>query len=201
MRKTTKERLAKADKKMLNIVRDHLDYHMIRVRKWLPYNGRRTSRDVVYEAFIDHGQVSIPVPTDRYSFYVCMHEIGHIVKGERNFAYMQEYVAEQYAIAKCMKHGYLTKEIEDSAKRYVFEHMVQDCVVRVLPIDSFSKVVLKWTGRTEEQLRRRSLQLAKRLYKDSDEVPNALESLAAKKLSLSAYKALLEITIKQLTTI
>ena len=173
MRKTTKERLAKADKKMLNVVRDHLDYHMIRVRKWLPYNGRRTSRNVVYEAFIDHGQVNIPVPTDRYSFYVCMHEIGHIVKGERNFAYMQEYVAEQYAIAKCMKHGYLTKEIEDSAKRYVFEHMVQDCVVRVLPIDSFSKAALKWTGRTEEQLRRRSLQLAKRLYKDSDEVPAA----------------------------
>ena len=201
MRKTTKERLAKADKKMLNVVRDHLDYHMIRVRKWLPYNGRRTSRDVVYEAFIDHGQVNIPVPTDRYSFYVCMHEIGHIVKGERNFAYMQEYVAEQYAIAKCMKHGYLTKEIEDSAKRYVFEHMVQACVVRVLPIDSFSKAALKWTGSTEEQLRRRSLQLAKRLYKDSDEVPAALERLAAKKLSLSAYKALLEITIKQLTTI
>lgn len=199
MRKTTKERLAKADKKMLNIVRDHLDYHMIRVRKWLPYNGRRTSRDVVYEAFIDHGQVNIPVPTDRYSFYVCMHEIGHIVKGERNFAYMQEYVAEQYAIAKCMKYGYLTKEIEDSAKRYVFEHMVQDCVVRVLPIDLFSKAALKWTGRTEEQLRRRSLQLAKRLYKDSDEVPAALERLAAKKLSLSAYKALLEITIKELS--
>lgn len=199
MRKTTKERLAKADKKMLNIVRDHLDYHMIRVRKWLPYNGRRTSRDVVYEAFIDHGQVNIPVPTDRYSFYVCMHEIGHIVKGERNFAYMQEYVAEQYAIAKCMKHGYLTKEIEDSAKRYVFEHMVQDCVVRVLPTDSFSKAALKWTGRTEEQLRRRSLQLAKRLYRDSDEVPAALERLAAKKLSLSAYKALLEITIKELS--
>ena len=61
MRKTTKERLAKADKKMLNIVRDHLDYHMIRVRKWLPYNGRRTSRDVVYEAFIDHSRVNIPV--------------------------------------------------------------------------------------------------------------------------------------------
>ena len=185
--------------KMMTIVRDHLDYHMIRVRKWLPYNGRRTSRDVVYEAFMELHQVSIPIPTDRYSFYVCMHEIGHLVKGERNFGYMQEYVAEQYAIAKCIKHGYLTKEIEESAKRYVYEHLIQDCVIRVLPINKVSKVVLNWTGRTEEQLRRRSLQLAKRLYKDSDEVPAALERLAAKKLSLSAYKALLEITIKELS--
>ena len=199
MKITTKQRLKKADKKMMTIVRDHLDYHMIRVRKWLPYNGRRTSRDVVYEAFMDLHQVSIPIPTDRYSFYVCMHEIGHLVKGERNFGYMQEYVAEQYAIAKCIKHGYLTKEIEESAKRYVYEHLIQDCVIRVLPIDKVSKVVLNWTGRTEEQLRRRSLRLAKLLYKHSDEVPEALERLAAKRLSVSAYKALLELTIKQLT--
>ena len=201
MKITTKQRLKKADKKMLDIVRDHLDYHMIKVRKWLPYNGRRTSRDVVYEAFIDVNQVSIPIPTDRYSFYVCMHEIGHIVKGERNYAYMQEYVAEQYAIAKCIKHGYYTKEIGESAKRYVYEHMVQDCVIRVLPIDSISKAALSWTGRTEEQLRRRALRLAKLLYKHSDEVPDALGRLATRKLSLSAYKALLELTIKQLTTI
>jgi len=199
MKMTTKQRLKKADKKMMAIVRDHLDYYMIRVRKWLPYNGRRTSRDVVYEAFMDLHQVSIPIPTDRYSFYVCMHEIGHLVKGERNFGYMQEYVAEQYAIAKCIKHGYLTKEIEESAKRYVYEHLIQDCVIRVLPIDKVSKVVLNWTGRTEEQLRRRSLRLAKLLYKHSDEVPEALERLAAKRLSVSAYKALLELTIKQLT--
>lgn len=199
MRKTTKQRLAKADKKMLKVVRDHLDYHMIRVRKWLPYNGRRTSRDVVYEAFMDVGQVSIPIPTDRYSFYVCMHEIGHIVKGDRNYAYMQEYVAEQYAIAKCIKHGYLTKEIEDSAKKYVYEHMVQDCVIRVLPIDKISKTVLNWTGRSEEQLRKRALRLAKLLYKHSDEVPEALGRLTTRKLSLSAYRALLEISINQLT--
>lgn len=199
MRKTTKQRLAKADKKMLKVVRDHLDYHMISIRKWLPYNGRRTSRDVVYEAFMDVGQVSIPIPTDRYSFYVCMHEIGHIVKGDRNYAYMQEYVAEQYAIAKCIKHGYLTKEIEDSAKKYVYEHMVQDCVIRVLPIDKISKTVLNWTGRSEEQLRKRALRLAKLLYKHSDEVPEALGRLTTRKLSLSAYRALLEISINQLT--
>ena len=198
MKITTKQRLKKADKKMLDIVRDHLDYHMIKVRKWLPYNGRRTSRDVVYEAFIDVNQVSIPIPTDRYSFYVCMHEIGHIVKGERDYAYMQEYVAEQYAIAKCIKHGYYTKEIGESAKRYVYEHMVQDCVIRVLPIDRISKAALSWTGRTEEQLRRRSLQLAKRLYKDSDEVPEALQRLSTKRLNAKVYKLILETSIKQL---
>ena len=127
-----------------------------------------------------------------------MHEIGHIVKGERDYAYMQEYVAEQYAIAKCIKHGYYTKEIGESAKRYVYEHMVQDCVIRVLPIDRISKAALSWTGRTEEQLRRRSLQLAKRLYKDSDEVPEALQRLSTKRLNAKVYKLILETSIKQL---
>jgi len=198
MSMTTKKRLAKADKRMIGIVREHLDYHMIGVRKWMPYRGRRSSRDVVYEAFIDVEQVSIPIPVDRYSFYVCMHEIGHIVKGERSYGYQQEYVAEQYAIAKCMKYGYLTKEIEESAKRYVYEHLVQDLVLRNLPMERVSDVVVTWTGRTKEQARRRALRLAKMLYKQSDSVPEALQRLSAQRLNVDVYKSILQVSIKQL---
>jgi hypothetical protein len=195
---TTKQRLARADKRMISVVREHLNYHMIGVRKWMPYRGRRSSRDVVYEAFIDVEQVSIPIPVDRYSFYVCMHEIGHIVKGERSYGYQQEYVAEQYAIAKCIKYGYLTKEIEESAKRYVYEHLVQDLVIRNLPIDRVSDVVVAWTGRTKEQARKRALRLAKMLYKQSDSVPEALQRLSAQRLNVDVYRSILEVSIKQL---
>ena len=198
MKKTTKERLAKADKRMMDIVREHLGYHTIRVRKWMPYNGRRTSRDVVYEAFIDSEQVSIPIPIDRYSFYVCMHEIGHVVKGDRAYGYQQEYVAEQYAIAKCIRYGYLTKEIEESAKRYVYEHLIQDLVLRNLPLERVSDVVVQWTGRTKEQARKRALRLAKLLYKQSDAVPEALQRLSTKRLNVDVYKNILQLSIKQL---
>jgi hypothetical protein len=183
---------------MMSIVREHLDYHMIGVRKWMPYRGRRSSRDVVYEAFIDVEQVSIPIPVDRYSFYVCMHEIGHVVKGDRSYGYQQEYVAEQYAIAKCIRYGYLTKEIEESAKRYVYEHLVQDLVLRNLPLERVSDVVVQWTGRTKEQARKRALRLAKLLYKQSDAVPEALQRLSTKHLNAKVYKLILETSIKQL---
>ena len=195
---TTKQRLAKADGRMMSIVREHLDYHMIGVRKWMPYRGRRSSRDVVYEAFIDVEQVSIPIPVDRYSFYVCMHEIGHVVKGDRSYGYQQEYVAEQYAIAKCIRYGYLTKEIEESAKRYVYEHLVQDLVLRNLPLERVSDVVVQWTGRTKEQARKRALRLAKLLHKQSDVVPEALQRLSTKRLNVDVYKSILQLSIKQL---
>ena len=198
MRKTTAEKLKKANPAMLAIVRFYLNKYGIRVRKWMPYRGKRTSRDVVYEAFFDTHSVSIPVPVDRYSFYVCMHEIGHLVKGDRNYGYTQEYVAEQYAIAKLIKYGYYTKEIEESARRYVYEHLIQDLVLRNLKIQKVSKIVLDWTGRTIEQSRKRALRLAKLLYKYSDNVPESLQRLATRRLDVKVYKAILQTSIKQL---
>jgi len=198
MRKTTANKLKKANPVMLSIVRSYLAKYGIRVRKWMPYRGKRSSRDVVYEAFFDDHSVAIPVPVDRYSFYICMHEIGHLVKGDRNYGYTQEYVAEQYAIAKLIKYGYYTKEIEDSARRYVYEHLIQDLVIRSLQLEKVSKKVIDWTGRNIEQARKRGYRLAKLLYKHSDIVPDSLQRLSTRRLDVKVYKAILQTSIKQL---
>ena len=198
MRKTTANKLKKANPIMLSIVRSYLAKYGIRVRKWMPYRGKRSSRDVVYEAFFDDHSVAIPVPVDRYSFYICMHEIGHLVKGDRNYGYTQEYVAEQYAIAKLIKYGYYTKEIEDSARRYVYEHLIQDLVIRNLRLEKVSKKVIDWTGRDIEQARKRGYRLAKLLYKHSDTVPDSLQRLSTRRLDVKVYKAILQTSIKQL---
>ncbi len=198
MRRTTANKLKNANPVMLSIVRNYLNKYGIRVRKWMPYRGKRTSRDVVYEAFYDDHSVNIPVPVDRYSFYVCMHEIGHLVKGDRIYGYTQEYVAEQYAIAKLIKYGYYTKEIEESARRYVYEHLIQDLVIRNLNPSKVSTKVIEWTGRTKEQARKRALRLAKLLHKHSDNVPNALQRLSTQPLSAKVYKSILELSINQL---
>ena len=198
MRKTTANKLKKANPIMLSIVRSYLAKYGIRVRKWMPYRGKRSSRDVVYEAFFDDHSVAIPVPVDRYSFYICMHEIGHLVKGDRNYGYTQEYVAEQYAIAKLIKYGYYTKEIEDSARRYVYEHLIQDLVIRNLRLEKVSKKVIDWTGRSIEQARKRGYRLAKLLYKHSDTVPDSLQRLSTRRLDVKVYKAILQTSIKQL---
>jgi len=197
---TTKQRLAKADKEMMGIVRKYLNRHGITVRKWLPYNDRRSSfRNVVYEAYFDAHQVSIPIPIDRYSFYVCMHEIGHLVRGDRRYGYVMEYVAERWALDRCQKYGYFTKQTERFAKQYVYRALLEDVVFRVHPIDKIRQDILDWIGCTAEQVRRDSIKLGKIML--TKRVPRP-EVLVFNEKDIvdapSAYKALIGISLEQL---
>lgn len=198
---TTKQRLAKADKSMLDIVRKYLDRHGITVRKWMPYNDRRSSfRNVVYEAYFDAHQVSIPIPIDRYSFYVCMHEIGHLVRGDRMYGYVMEYVAERWAIDKCIKYGYYTKEIEKKAKQYVYQAMLEDIVFRVLDPDKVREDILDWTGYSRKRLRSDSVKFAKRCLLKRTPQPEVVRFNNTDVVNAAAaYKALVKISLEQLT--
>jgi len=198
---TTKQRLAKADKEMMGIVRKYLNRYGITVRKWLPYTDLISSqRDVVYEAYFDAHQVSIPIPIDRYSFYVCMHEIGHLVCGDRRFGYVMEYVAERWALKKCEKYGYYTKQTERLAKQYVYYTLLEDTVFRVHPIDKIRQDILEWIGRTPKQVHRDSIKLGNKLLAQKSPRPWLLafdERLIAN--PTSAYKAMLTISLNELT--
>lgn len=200
-RLTTKQRLAKANQPMLDIVRKYLDRHGISVRKWMPYNDRRSSfRNVVYEAYFDAHQVSIPIPIDRYSFYVCMHEIGHLVRGDRKYGYVMEYVAEQWALDRCIKYGYFTKEIESKAKRYVYHAMLEDIVFRLLDPDKVREDILHWTGYSRKKLRSDAVRLAKRCLKKRTPQPEIVRLNDTDIVNAAAaYKALVRISLDQLT--
>lgn len=198
---TTKQRLAKADKEMMSIVRKYLNRYGITVRKWLPYNDLRSSqRDVVYEAYFDAHQVSIPIPIDRYSFYVCMHEIGHLVCGDRKYGYVMEYVAECWALKKCEKYGYYTKQTERLAKQYVYRTLLEDTVFRVHPIDKIRSDILEWIGRTAKQTHRDSIKLGNILLAQKTPRPEVLcfDERAMTNLA-SAYKAIITISLNELT--
>ena len=198
---TTKQRLAKADPTMLSIVRKYLDRYGITVRKWMPYNDRRSSfRNVVYEAYFDAHQVSIPIPIDRYSFYVCMHEIGHLVCGDRMHGYNMEYVAEQWALRKCKQYGCYTKEIEKRAKDYVYQALLEDIVFRIMPMSKIRPDVLTWIGVDDAKVHRDAVKYARKLLERRMPKPNVIafhRDDVVKKIS--AFKALVRISLDILT--
>ncbi len=182
---------------MMQIVRYYLNKHGIRVLKWMPYQGRIPSQKVVYEAYYDLHAVRIPLPVDRYSFYVCMHEIGHIVKGSRRMGYHMEYVAEQWALAKCRKYGYYTKQLEHGAKQYVYTNLIEDVVFRCLHPDHVKSVVVDWLECSEEKIRRDALRVGKKLLKRRYVVPWYPNWEGAD--HTEAYKALIKLSMHQLT--
>lgn len=199
MKRYSRNWLRNAEKsEMMQIVRYYLNKHNIRVRKWMPYNGRKPSEKVVYEAFFDTEQVNIPVPVDKYSFYVCMHEIGHIVKGYRRAGYHMEYVAEQWAIAKCKKHGYYTKQIEQSARQYVYCNIIEDVVFRCFTPEEVRQEVTDWVGCDAERIRKDALRVCKKLMKKRVAVPWYF--INKPPANAAAYKVMIELSMQQLTS-
>ena len=198
MKRYSRNWLRNAEKsEMMQIVLHYLNKHNIRVRKWMPYNGRKPGEKVVYEAFFETEQVTIPVPIDKYSFYVCMHEIGHIVKGYRRLGYHMEYVAEQWAIAKCKKHGYYTKQIEQGAKYYVYCNLIEDVVFRCLHPEDVKQEVMDWIGCDVERIRKDALRVGKKLLKKRIAVPSYFTNKTP--ANVEAYKVIIRMSMQQLT--
>ena len=197
---TTKQKLAKADPAMLSIVRKYLNRYGITVRKWMPYNDRRSSfRNVVYQAYFDAHQVSIPVPIDRYSFYVCMHEIGHLVCGDRMHGYNMEYVAEQWALRKCIQYGYYTKAIEHGAKKYVYQAMLEDIVFRVMKIQRIRADVVDWIGASTPKIRRDAIKYARKILKRRIPKPSVVALYSGDVVNTeTAFRALVNVSLNQL---
>lgn len=145
------------------IVKEHLDRYGIRVAKWMPYNVPHAQ--VQYLADIDEGRVWIPFPVDNFSFYICMHEIGHIVTGSKSYAYLQEVAAEQYAIRKCKQYGMFERAIVRDAKAYVRSTIAEDVLFRGLDPKQINRHTLKWIGRNPTGVRNDAIKLAKAFRK------------------------------------
>jgi hypothetical protein len=95
---------------------------------------------------------------------IALHEVGHIVKGERLYAYLAEYQAEKWAISTAAtKYGIVSKKYEKSARDYVYQHLLEDVVFRQLPLSKIKKTVLKWIGVTIQKIRKDALRLCGRI--------------------------------------
>ena len=137
------------ESKYYHIVRPLLDHYGIRVKKWVDYNEHE-----VYWADFDLHSAYLPIPDCNWSLYICLHEIGHLVKGSRMHAYLQEYHAEKYALDRIEKlelRGFAT--MVKNGKKYVLQNVLQDMIFHNLSPNSVRKEVRAWLGTTPKRLR------------------------------------------------
>tara|TARA_R110000868_G_scaffold195997_2_gene441801 strand:+ start:483 stop:977 length:495 start_codon:yes stop_codon:yes gene_type:complete len=149
------------------LVRKYLDHYGIRVGKWYPHwTEAKPDQPITYEACFDTHRVFIPVPVDDYSFYVCMHEIGHLVTGTSNYAYQQEWKAEQWSLKKCRQYGYYTKKLEKEAKAYVLRHLYEDMILRGYDVSKVPQKVMNWMDRDVKRVTHGAVRWANKWSRD-----------------------------------
>lgn len=131
------------------IVKRLLDRYGIRVQKWQDYDASH-----VYWADFDAHSALLPIPDCNWSLYICLHEIGHLVKGHRMYVYLQEYHAEQYALSQIEKmdlRGFAS--MVKNGKKYVLQNVLHDMIFNNLSPNSVRKEVRAWLGITPKRLR------------------------------------------------
>ena len=135
--------------KYYHIVKPLLDQYGIRVRKWQVYDPND-----VYWADFDAHSALLPIPNCDWSLYICLHEIGHLVKGSRMHSYLQEYHAEKYALSKIEElqlRGFAS--MVKNGKKYVLQNILQDMIFHNLNPNAVRKEVRAWLGTTPKRLR------------------------------------------------
>lgn len=175
--KSSLRKLETSNDHRLQVVRYYLDKHGIRVKEWYPHYSSMddhpdpNQRYIIYFAHFESNSVSIPVPVDDYSFYLAMHEIGHIVTGDGYWSHKMEYKAEQWALAKCIKYGYYHKAFEKEAKEYVLYHMCNDVLLYGYNADKISQRMLDWVKMTPRKIRNRAIKYAQNIVHMEEEAP------------------------------
>ena len=101
----------------------------------------RTFDDLSGKANLTNRIIKIPKSLDTVSkFMVALHEIGHILNGNKKPEFYGEYLAERYAIDTAQKFGVDPKEYFENAKQYVGA-MLQKAWNRGLKLSSVPKEV------------------------------------------------------------
>lgn len=144
-----------------SVIRKELRRRKIRVQKWCidePEND--------YEAYIASRVVRIPKPVDSFKFHVCLHEIGHVVTGERLYGHLQEFNAEKWAIERAEYYGIVDQEYIRDAKLYVLKHCITDVMLHGLKHTQIRKHILDWIGLDYDQFKDVVLQNGMKLILD-----------------------------------
>ena len=134
--------------KYKDIIRKEVKKRGIKVLRWHKPGSVGT-----YEAYFDSRSVRVPEPQDDYHFLICLHEIGHLVTGERMYSYLMEYNAEQWAMKRGKEvYGVVDSIYEVDAKEYVVRCIVADIVARGLKVHQIKQKVLDWIGITHKEV-------------------------------------------------
>ncbi len=149
-------------------IRKLLDRHNIVVKKWVKFE-KDTGQ--VFHTDIEERRVLLPIPVCSESAYICLHEIGHVVKGDRKYVYLSEYHAEQYAIkwGEKMKLPRLTTHIK-VAHKYVFDNLMEDVLFRQLDPNAVRREVRSWLGASPSLIKKKALRRATKILKQMGEI-------------------------------
>ena len=131
-------------------IRMLLKRYNIRVLKWIHWGNRGATG----YAYLGERKVIIPIPKTLKSFYIALHEIGHIV---RRFTsgdeYYLEYLAETWAFNHMEQWGYdIPIKYRWQAKAYVFKYLIKDWKSGKINRSNVKKEVVKWLGITLAEL-------------------------------------------------
>jgi len=99
-----------------------------------------------------------------------LHEIGHVVKGDRHWLYLAEYHAEQYAIDKGMQLGLPKISLHIKlAHKYVLDNLLEDVLFRNLNPNAVRREVRAWLGVTPTKIKKLALARARKILKSISE--------------------------------
>ncbi len=88
-----------------------LKTYKIKVCKWSVTDCGR--------AYISKKEIKIPKPTNVIRFCICMHEIKHIIDGNKGKLYQKEFACEKFAIEQAESLGFDCSIYKEIARRYV----------------------------------------------------------------------------------
>ena len=128
------------------VVRKLLRQKNIRVHKWFAW---RQESDIAYAWLTDDDKpmVILPYPKTLATFYVCLHEIGHVCRPSSFYGkheYVNEYLAETWALKYCKEKLNINPTREEHfAKYYVLSKLLPQWRRSVDP-SNVRKDILKW---------------------------------------------------------
>jgi Zn-dependent peptidase ImmA (M78 family) len=126
-----------------------------RIRKIVKRLSKKHKIKVVHKfkgesgtAFYKERKVNVPKHLDNYEkALVCLHEIGHIVNGDKEPAYYDEYLAERFAIRTGKKYGIVSPKYERGAGFYVMWHIANDIKKDDLKLSKIKRSAIKFVSK------------------------------------------------------
>lgn len=89
-------------------------------------------------------EILIPNPTTSYRFLICLHEIAHVLKGFRSLSYMEEFLAEEWAIKTAAKYGVKSPRYERAAADLLVCYIKSDIYQGKTSPKRISRKVKSW---------------------------------------------------------
>jgi len=112
--------------------------------RWNDFGDQRKDGLIYWWADPERRVILVPNPKTAYRFLICLHEIGHIVRGVPNLYYMAEYIAEEWAIKEAAKYGVRSTKYEKKAADLLIAYINHDINNGRTSKKRISKKVKKW---------------------------------------------------------